>query len=137
MPVLDRWEQVRRLKKDAQTGHIPIIGMSAHALDSEREQAIAAGCDGFDVKPIEFESGRRYSARRCESEIIHPRSGSGGRTRRQSHCKHRTLARFARHSHLAAHHTRWLSGNGKPQDGTAEAEFLDLLLILERSSSCT
>jgi CheY-like chemotaxis protein len=56
MPVLDRWESVRRLKKDAQTGHIPIIGMSAHALDSEREQAIAAGCDGFDVKPIEFES---------------------------------------------------------------------------------
>ena len=56
MPLLDRWEPVRRLKKDAQTGHIPIIGMSAHALDSEREQAIAAGCDGFDVKPIEFES---------------------------------------------------------------------------------
>src|SRR5262245_33974613 len=56
MPVLARWEPVRRLKKDAQTRHIPIIGMSAHALDSEREQAIAAGCDGFDVKPIEFES---------------------------------------------------------------------------------
>jgi CheY-like chemotaxis protein len=56
MPVLDRWEPVRRLKKDAQNGHIPIIGMSAHALDSEREQAFAAGCDGFDVKPIEFES---------------------------------------------------------------------------------
>jgi len=56
MPLLDRWEPVRRLKKDARTGHIPIIGMSAHALDSEREQAIAAGCDGFDVKPIEFES---------------------------------------------------------------------------------
>src|SRR5262245_28323862 len=54
MPLLGRWEPVRRLKKDAQTGHIPIIGMSAHALDGEREQAIAAGCDGFDVKPIEF-----------------------------------------------------------------------------------
>ena len=56
MPGIDRWESVRRLKKDAQTGHIPIIGMSAYALDSEREQAIAAGCDAFDVKPIEFES---------------------------------------------------------------------------------
>src|SRR5262249_16849652 len=56
MPLLARREPVRRLKKDAQTGHIPIIGMSAHALDSEREQATAAGCDGFDVKPIEFES---------------------------------------------------------------------------------
>jgi two-component system, cell cycle response regulator DivK len=56
MPVFDRWEPVRRLKKDAQTGHIPIIGISAHALASEREQAIATGCDEFDVKPIEFES---------------------------------------------------------------------------------
>ena len=56
MPLLDRREPVRRLKKDAQTGHIPIIGMSAHALDSEREQATAAGCDEFDIKLIEFES---------------------------------------------------------------------------------
>ena len=56
MPVDDRWEVVRRLKKDAQTGHIPIIGMSAHALDSERETAIATGCDEFNVKPIEFDS---------------------------------------------------------------------------------
>jgi two-component system, cell cycle response regulator DivK len=56
MPVFDRWEPVRRLKKDAQTGHIPIIGISAHARASEREQAIATGCDEFDVKPIEFES---------------------------------------------------------------------------------
>ena len=47
---------MRGLKKDVQTGHIPIIGMSAHAMDSEREAAIATGCDEFDVKPIEFES---------------------------------------------------------------------------------
>ena len=56
MPGIDRWEPVRRLKKDAQTGHIPIIGMSAYALDSEREKAIASGCDEFVAKPIEFES---------------------------------------------------------------------------------
>ena len=56
MPVEDRWEVVRRLKKDAQTGHIPIIGISAYALDSEREQTIATGCDEFAVKPIEFDS---------------------------------------------------------------------------------
>jgi two-component system cell cycle response regulator DivK len=56
MPGIDRWEPVRRLKHDAQTGHIPIIGMSAYALASEREQAIATGCDEFDAKPIEFES---------------------------------------------------------------------------------
>jgi CheY-like chemotaxis protein len=56
MPVGDRWEVVRRLKKDAQTGHIPIIGLSAYALDSERETAIATGCDEFAVKPLDFES---------------------------------------------------------------------------------
>jgi two-component system cell cycle response regulator DivK len=56
MPGIDRWEPVRRLKDDAQTGHIPIIGVSAYALASERETAIATGCDEFDVKPIEFES---------------------------------------------------------------------------------
>jgi CheY-like chemotaxis protein len=55
MPVVDRWEPVRRLKKDPQTRDIPIIGMSAHALSSERDQAIATGCDEFDAKPIEFE----------------------------------------------------------------------------------
>jgi CheY-like chemotaxis protein len=54
MPVLDRWEAVRRLKNDPQTRDIPIIGMSAYALDSEREEAIATGCDEFEAKPIEF-----------------------------------------------------------------------------------
>ena len=56
MPGIDRWESVRRLKNDPQTRDIPIIGMSAYALDSEREQAIATGCDEFDAKPIKFES---------------------------------------------------------------------------------
>ena len=56
MPDADCWEVVRRLKKDAQTDHIPIIGTSAYALDSEREKAIASGCDEFDAKPIDFES---------------------------------------------------------------------------------
>ena len=56
MPVMDRWEPVRTLKKDPRTRDIPIIGMSAYAEDSEREKAITAGCDEFDAKPIEFES---------------------------------------------------------------------------------
>jgi len=56
MPAVDRWEPVQRLKEDPQTRDIPIIGMSAYALDSEREKAIATGCDEFDVKPIEFEA---------------------------------------------------------------------------------
>jgi CheY-like chemotaxis protein len=56
MPDADCWEVVCRLKADAQTGHIPIIGMSAYALDSERGKAIASGCDEFDAKPIDFEA---------------------------------------------------------------------------------
>ena len=56
MPVMDRWEPVRTLKKDPRTRNIPIIGMSAYAEVSEREKAIATGCDEFDTKPIEFES---------------------------------------------------------------------------------
>ena len=56
LPVVDRWEPVRTLKNDPPTRDIPIIGMSAYELASEREQAIAAGCDEFNVKPIEFES---------------------------------------------------------------------------------
>jgi CheY-like chemotaxis protein len=56
MPDDDRWEAVRRLKNDPQTRDIPIIGVSAHAVESERETAIATGCDAFDDKPIEFES---------------------------------------------------------------------------------
>jgi two-component system, cell cycle response regulator DivK len=56
MPVLDRWQALRTLKQDPQTRDIPIIGMSAYALDSEREEAIATGCDEFDAKPIDFVS---------------------------------------------------------------------------------
>ena len=56
MPVTDRWEPVRTLKKDPRTRNIPIIGMSAYAEASEREKAMATGCDEFDAKPIEFES---------------------------------------------------------------------------------
>jgi CheY-like chemotaxis protein len=56
MPVMDRWEPVRTLKNDPRTRNIPIIGMSAYAEPREREKAIAAGCDEFDAKPIEFES---------------------------------------------------------------------------------
>jgi CheY-like chemotaxis protein len=53
---MDRWEPVRSLKEDPRTRNIPIIGMSAYAEASEREKALATGCDEFDAKPIKFES---------------------------------------------------------------------------------
>jgi two-component system, cell cycle response regulator DivK len=55
MPVVDGWEAARRLKGNAGTRSIPIIGLSAHALAGEREKALAAGCEEFDTKPVEFE----------------------------------------------------------------------------------
>ena len=55
MPLVDGWEATRRLKSDPQTRDIPIIALSAHALAGSRERALAAGCDEFDTKPVEFE----------------------------------------------------------------------------------
>ena len=55
MPVMDGWEAARRLKSTPETSDIPIIGLSAHALAGERNKALAAGCDEFDTKPVEFE----------------------------------------------------------------------------------
>ena len=55
MPGIDRWEPVRTLKNDPQTRDIPIIALSAHALAGSRQKALAAGCDEFDTKPVEFE----------------------------------------------------------------------------------
>jgi CheY-like chemotaxis protein len=55
MPVVDGWEATRRLKSNVQTRDIPVIALSAHALAGEREKALAAGCNEFDSKPIEFD----------------------------------------------------------------------------------
>ena len=55
MPIIDGWEATRRLKGNPQTRYIPVIALSAHALAGEREKALAAGCDEFDTKPIEFD----------------------------------------------------------------------------------
>ena len=54
LPVINGWDVARKLKADAMTNHIPIIALTAHAMDGDREKALAAGCNEYETKPIEF-----------------------------------------------------------------------------------
>jgi len=54
LPGVDGWEATRRIKADESTRHIPVLALSAHAMTEDRAQALAAGCDDYDTKPIDL-----------------------------------------------------------------------------------
>jgi two-component system cell cycle response regulator DivK len=54
LPLMNGWDVTRLLKSNELTQHIPIIALTAHALVTDRNTAMDAGCDGYDTKPIDF-----------------------------------------------------------------------------------
>jgi CheY-like chemotaxis protein len=69
LPGIDGWEATRRLKAATETSAIPVIALSAHAMAGDREEALAAGCDDYDTKPVD------YGRLRAKIEAL--RRGSG------------------------------------------------------------
>ena len=55
LPVMDGWEATRRIKADTTLKHIPVIGLSSHAMHGDTEKALAAGCDDYLTKPLNEE----------------------------------------------------------------------------------
>lgn len=54
LPVLDGWEAISQLKSSPDTRDVPIIALSAHAMNPDRDRAFEAGCDDFDTKPVDL-----------------------------------------------------------------------------------
>lgn len=55
LPLMDGWTATQRIKAEADLARIPIVGLSSHAMQGDREKALAAGCDAYLTKPLDEE----------------------------------------------------------------------------------
>ncbi len=55
LPIVDGWDVARQLKAASNTKDIPIIALTAHAMEGDRKKSLEAGCDDYETKPYKIE----------------------------------------------------------------------------------